>query len=147
MTTLGSTATIANAPTHPALAAMLVGAVVGVHVVEWVPRRAVRYLGVVGRQAFSTYQVFAPRNWLQVLRIDAMSNAAQVVKIQSIRDGSAYRLIGNAVRSQSALVSSYLAVSLRIQRCLPKPTVGGGTLINLRPKEIIHSHSVAGSMP
>jgi hypothetical protein len=77
-----------------------------------------------GHRTNSSGEVFPPRNWLQVFGVDAGTNTAGVIKIQSVRDAAHKFLIGgNVCRDSWAAMSAggQVSISLGVDCSGPEP--------------------------
>lgn len=69
----------------------------------------------------SSSRVYLARNWLKMVRVDALSHAAKVVKLQAFRDCAAVVLVAPAVGIDLLPLVLECAVPARVKRANPLP--------------------------
>lgn len=134
------TAFVASAAAGEALAPVRDRRVVGVRLVVWMALRAVSRIRMLARSANAAHQVLAPVDWLEMIRVHARMDSAQVVEIHADRDRANEQLVGHSVRGSEAPTPARarhgfdkdVPIALVVRRACPEPA--SARLLHLRPQ-------------
>jgi hypothetical protein len=106
---------------------------------------AVSFERVVCRDCISAHDIFSTRNYFQVSRINAITDAAQMVKSHAIRYGSDHKFVRKPVSKYDNWIDVKGSVPIPKTATSPNPTRSqlrsglwdGTILIYLRPKSFL----------
>ena len=129
--------------THPQLATdttdppiLAIGRPSCIGPIQWMPALAMSLSGVFSGRTETTPLINAPSYWFKMLRINAVTNATKVIKLQSLRNRTNPVLIRHPVgHSPRGMRHREEPVPIVRERLLPKPATLSG-LRNIGRQEL-----------